>query len=110
MFSPGATLLSNQMASSNQLMFVSPAHLTGRKHHVLPQGHCPVLRNDKRKTSHYCLSTCYPFFQTASESLLGKAVPGCSGEGTVMGSAIPLLLQGPNTPLPLQPQPGRLFH
>lgn len=31
-------------------------------------------------------------------------MPGCSREGTVMGSATILLLQGPNTPLPLQPQ------
>lgn len=31
-------------------------------------------------------------------------MPGCSREGTAMGSAIILLLQGPNTPLPLQPQ------
>lgn len=40
---------------------------------------------------------------------MGKALPGCSGEGTGMGSAIILLLQGPNTLLLLQPQTDHLF-
>lgn len=97
------------MESNHPLMFIFPAHSVGCKHHVLPQGHCPVLRNDKRKKNPpqkitlLSLHLLCLFSEQPQGAFWARLSLAAAGKAQRWGQ------HHASTPLWLQPQPGHLF-